>query len=702
MVYNWCRITNADTASPPPGSVIAVDLRGIRSAHVTTPANAASTFGADARSRKLLKSQDCDVQTDGFAWCRRTQDPSRGRGAWGRIGGGRSLSKGPEVGRSSHALDSHPLGGCCVTQCFPEFTVQCRRISAISLSPLEESLICQTRRNLLRDRVLGPKGRVRLTPSIFNRGTGTVVRETLARLVVALICLPLISSVAFGNGCDKVGDWRNIYVLAPNANPSTNIKISVTADKTEVAPGDTISITFQADDECYLTLMGVGTSGKILRLWPNEFSGNDNRIAAHQPRVFPGSTDNFRYRTTEPAGVERIVAYATSEKGKILNEAEFQQLGSTGFKQFRGSVKDLAVQFQKNTQNAPGTLRWGSAQANVCITQRPPVAVQVPLPPRPSGQAEPVVPRPNAETKSGNLYCLAIGVSLGKLTYCESDAQKVVDALKAKGGLTDERTRMVLRSQATYAGFAGGMEWLAAQTEPEDSVIIYFNGHGGRIPDRWPYRHPDGQHATYVLYHSDYGRVTAREALRRKYLLPAGEFNVLLKRIPARKKVLIADACHSGGLLKDVFSGGDDLVSKFCPFLDADSSDVMIHRERHNVSESRWGGSGRGDEVFKAQTKEPPAMHYTDHEAVLAACLKNQSCYESKSLRGSVFTYHLVRAMTTGNIQDLRAAFAAAEKGTLEYCVQASRRVAGRGQPLTQNPSLFDPHGFVGRFRISP
>lgn len=60
------------------------------------------------------------------------------------------------------------------------------------------------------------------------------------------------------------------------------------------------------------------------RLFPNKWRP-DNRIEANVARRFPGPGDNFRYRIAGPTGTERIIAYATSEKGKILSDEEFQQ-----------------------------------------------------------------------------------------------------------------------------------------------------------------------------------------------------------------------------------------------------------------------------------------------------------------------------------------------------------------------------------------
>ena len=63
-------------------------------------------------------------------------------------------------------------------------------------------------------------------------------------------------------------------------------------------------------------------------------AGQDNRIDPNSPRKFPASGDKFKFRIAGPDGTERLIAYATSEKGKILSEQEFEQLKDTGFKKY--------------------------------------------------------------------------------------------------------------------------------------------------------------------------------------------------------------------------------------------------------------------------------------------------------------------------------------------------------------------------------
>ncbi|MBM4328822.1 MAG: DUF4384 domain-containing protein [Deltaproteobacteria bacterium] len=489
-----------------------------------------------------------------------------------------------------------------------------------------------------------------------------IVRKGVWSLAL-LICFISSSTEAPAQSCAPPSDWRNISLLPTNGDAGANIKITLQADKTDLAPGDKILLTFQADRECYLSIMNVGTSGKIVRLWPNSYSGADNRISAHTPRQFPAPEDGFVYRIGGPPGVERIVAYATSEKGKILDEAEFQQMGQSGFKQFRGSSKDLAVVFQDRTERLSGNVRWGSAQINLCVgAGASPAGNPAPAP-------APVRENPDPGEGPKSLYCVAVGVSLGKLKYCEDDTRKFVDLFQAKMGLKQENTRLLLAREANHSGFTDALRWLAAATKPQDSVIIYFNGHGASLPDQPPLDEADGRDEAFVLYHVEGPRLSWREALKRKHLMLDDDFNRMVKKIPARGKILIADSCHSGTISKEAVES-DELVSKFYPLLDPDT----------------------GQEMPSLKTKAVPVNYGNDNEACMAACLDNQSSYESPRLKSSVFTHYLLEAIKSG-APDLRTAFESAKAGTLKYCAEASRK--GRQRALTQTPNLTDPHGMT-------
>lgn len=463
-------------------------------------------------------------------------------------------------------------------------------------------------------------------------------------------------STAFGEGCGAKGDWKDIYILPTNPNADTNIKISLSASKTHVQPGETITFTIEADRDCYVTIMDMGTSGRIVRLWPNQYSQGENLVKAHTPRRFPSEADRFQYKIGGPSGVERIIAYATSQPGKILSESEFQTMQNTPFKQFVGGAKDLSTAFTRETDSLTSNIKWGSAQVNICIG---------------SGESFPSSPDAGGV---GVVYLLAVGAPTGKLKYCNRDAQRFADVMKSKLGVKEANLRLILGSEATYAGFAHGLEWLAATTKPEDSAIIYFSGHGSSIPDQPPLDEEDGRDEAFVLYpgqSKDY-----RAAIRDKIIMVDDDFNVKLKKIPARKKVIVADCCHSGTIHKTLGSGDEELVCKYMPFRDPDT----------------------GQEIERIGAKAAPTNYGNDNEAILAACLDNQSSFEVAGRQAGLFTDCLIEAINKG-ADNLEKAFEMA-KAMTEKAVGGLGRQS-QGGSVKQTPHLTDPHGYVKLFKFS-
>src|SRR5262249_5588695 len=65
------------------------------------------------------------------------------------------------------------------------------------------------------------------------------------------------------------------------------VTIKLSANKSKYRTGETVTISFEANKDAYVTLVNVGTSGAITILYPNRFSGG-NAVKAHQPYLIPG------------------------------------------------------------------------------------------------------------------------------------------------------------------------------------------------------------------------------------------------------------------------------------------------------------------------------------------------------------------------------------------------------------------------------
>lgn len=135
---------------------------------------------------------------------------------------------------------------------------------------------------------------------------------------------------------------------------------------------------------------------------------------------------------------------------------------------------------------------------------------------------------------------LIIGIGEG---YCPSlklpdlvrkDAEAVAQLLRDPMlcGYPSSQVQLLLDEQATKSNIVDALRELAAMANPDDTVVIFYSGHGGRKIDAPEY-------AGY-LYPADYvpGDPDGTGLL-------AEHLTELLNAIPAARVVLLIDACHA-------------------------------------------------------------------------------------------------------------------------------------------------------------
>jgi hypothetical protein len=196
---------------------------------------------------------------------------------------------------------------------------------------------------------------------------------------------------------------------------------------------------------------------------------------------------------------------------------------------------------------------------------------------------------------SGNGWAVLVGVNeyedkanYGRLYVCTQDVQAVREQLVA-GGLDPERMRLLTENTAelpTRANILTVLKAVADATEPEDLLLFYYSGHGDE---------QDGE--SYLVARDGRLLVLGDTAV------PVLRIKEIVQQAPARAKVIVLDACHSG-------------------------ADI----------------GGKGPRPMSAEFIRR-VFEQAEGLAILASCKQGQLSYEWKSQERSVFTHFLLDAL---------------------------------------------------------
>jgi metacaspase-1 len=111
-------------------------------------------------------------------------------------------------------------------------------------------------------------------------------------------------------------------------------------------------------------------------------------------------------------------------------------------------------------------------------------------------------------------------------------------------GFAPNDIKVLFNDQATYAGVKAALTtWLRDGVGPNDRVLIYFSGHGTRVPDPRPNK--VGEVDDALVMH-DVRRASTNGHASLSNVLLGYEFGVALAAIPSQHVLVLVDACHSG------------------------------------------------------------------------------------------------------------------------------------------------------------
>ena len=151
---------------------------------------------------------------------------------------------------------------------------------------------------------------------------------------------------------------------------------------------------------------------------------------------------------------------------------------------------------------------------------------------------------------TSSLHILAIGINKYKnegynLNYAQSDAASVVDKLIANGGSIFKNINRfeLYDEEATKENITKSFKAIASRAKPEDVFVFYYAGHGTIDEEN------DNE---YYLVPTDVTKLYGDSKQLQAKAVSSAELKSLLTEVKSQKQMILMDACHSGGALKNL------------------------------------------------------------------------------------------------------------------------------------------------------
>ncbi len=164
-----------------------------------------------------------------------------------------------------------------------------------------------------------------------------------------------------------------------------------------------------------------------------------------------------------------------------------------------------------------------------------------------------------------DLYALVVGTSkysgeITKLVFPDKDAESMAQGLKAVGNRLFNHVFLSLLTTASQNADSISnrnniekiLKEFAIKAKAKDVLLVYFSGHGSTFAE-------NGKPQFYYLTKDVTTSDLSNQDVRNKFTISSNDLSAWLTAIPARKQVLIFDACHSGEVISSLESSARDI-----------------------------------------------------------------------------------------------------------------------------------------------
>jgi len=218
----------------------------------------------------------------------------------------------------------------------------------------------------------------------------------------------------------------------------------------------------------------------------------------------------------EGGGVANLAIYQNG--ARVLAPGQSRAEGKTVHRSFTVALVEGQNRLKITASTADGS--WEAEPAELVLTYEKPLA-------------------------KSRLFLVAIGVNRYadanlNLKYAARDAEAFAELFRRRGAGLYEWVQVttLLDDQATRAGIHDALKRMAAETRPQDTLVLFMAGHGTMVGQRYYFVPHELRHKADVL-----------EDDIRHQAIPADELSDDLGTAKALKRMLILDTCASGGAL---------------------------------------------------------------------------------------------------------------------------------------------------------
>ena len=235
-----------------------------------------------------------------------------------------------------------------------------------------------------------------------------------------------------------------------------------------------------------------------------------------------------------------------------------------------------------------------------------------------------------------NGYALLIGVTESQVArWALPDVGKDIAALSAvlkhpeRCAYPDDNIKVITGPAATRQGITDGLEWLAerlaADRSGDATAVVYYTGHG--------WRDKAAQPPTYFLIPYD-----VRENAIPARSLRAEDFAAAIAELRPKRLLVLLDCCHAGGMeVKALAPGVGATAATAAGFVSAAIPPGLL-----------LGTLPAGETALSAAegSKGLEQLAQGTGRAVLSSSQGEQLSYLRRDRKMSIFTYHLIEALT--------------------------------------------------------